>query len=513
VSLSLVLILGLGITLRVLFFPQIPPGLNQDEASAAYEAYSLLLTGQDRWGNPWPIYFPGWGSGQNALYSYLSIPIIWQWGLTRFSTRLVNLLLGILTLPLLYLCVRQTYSRRAALLSTLLLAVLPWHVMMSRWGLESNLLPFFLLLGVYSIHRALTPASPRLSIVLALVPWAICLYAYGLACLLIPPFLLLIFMTYRRQVIADLRYWCGAITLFALLTFPFLLFLVKNNLLHQALGFEQFLPFSIPLLLSQRLDQTNTGLLEGLIPNLKFVLNGFNDHLIWNSPQYFLPLGITGLPLLLAGLLQGGQKPSDDRADLFRLWIWAAVPLLLTVTLNLNRANGLLIPVLVLTVVGFESIRVAIVNLKLRKLLVRSTACWLALNTIFFGSYYLSTQDAYSDRAAVDFQAGLDNALAVATELATPTEAIFVTPKIPLNYVYVLFWRRIHPHDFHRQAHYTIEEGTFAVHNWQNFYFDRPSLQRRSQPTFIYVLQASEPPLCASAPLYQTQLWQVGRCQ
>ncbi len=203
---SLIDILVLGIVLRVIFFPHIPPGLNQDEASAAYEAYSLLLTGQDRWGNPWPIYFPGWGSGQNVLYLYLTIPIIWRWGLNLFSTRLINLIFGILTLPLLYLYVWLTFNRRIALISMLFLAVLPWHVMMSRWDLESNLLSFFLLLGLYTVHLALTVLRPQVWISSAFVPWAICFYAYGTSLLLIPALMLLVLAAYRDRFIAHKGY-------------------------------------------------------------------------------------------------------------------------------------------------------------------------------------------------------------------------------------------------------------------------------------------------------------------
>ena len=60
-------VLALGVVVRVWHFPSVPPGLNQDEAASAYEAYSLAETGCDKWGNHLPIYFPAWGSGQNEL--------------------------------------------------------------------------------------------------------------------------------------------------------------------------------------------------------------------------------------------------------------------------------------------------------------------------------------------------------------------------------------------------------------------------------------------------------------
>lgn len=110
--LVLLVIIIVGILLRVYQFTDIPPSLHQDEASAGYEAYSLLLTGKDRWGNSWLSYFPSWSTGQNVLYSYLSIPIIKFFGLNPLTTRLVSLIFGILTLPLLYLTIEPIFDLR-----------------------------------------------------------------------------------------------------------------------------------------------------------------------------------------------------------------------------------------------------------------------------------------------------------------------------------------------------------------------------------------------------------------
>src|SRR5579875_2298209 len=107
----LLVVLATGAFLRLYRFPSVPAGLNQDELSAAYEAYSLSLLGTDRWGHKWPVYFPSWGSGQNVLQSYLSIPVIKLFGLTPLAVRLVPLVLALGTLPLLYLFVARQYDR------------------------------------------------------------------------------------------------------------------------------------------------------------------------------------------------------------------------------------------------------------------------------------------------------------------------------------------------------------------------------------------------------------------
>ena len=77
-----------GALLRFLCLGSFPPGLNQDEASIGFDAWSLLRWGMDRNGGAWPVLFVSWGSGQNVLYAYLSLPCLALFGLNTVSLRL-----------------------------------------------------------------------------------------------------------------------------------------------------------------------------------------------------------------------------------------------------------------------------------------------------------------------------------------------------------------------------------------------------------------------------------------
>lgn len=52
-------IAAVGIFIRLIEFTNVPSGFNQDEAFAAYEAYSLLNFGVDSYGYTNPVYFVG----------------------------------------------------------------------------------------------------------------------------------------------------------------------------------------------------------------------------------------------------------------------------------------------------------------------------------------------------------------------------------------------------------------------------------------------------------------------
>lgn len=66
-------IIAAGCAVRLFALGSIPCGLNQDEAFAGYNAWALLHYGVDSSGYHNPVYFTAWGSGMNALESYLMI--------------------------------------------------------------------------------------------------------------------------------------------------------------------------------------------------------------------------------------------------------------------------------------------------------------------------------------------------------------------------------------------------------------------------------------------------------
>ena len=87
-------LLILGFFLRVYAIGTLPYGLNQDEASSLYEAWSLLRSGIDRNGNAFPVLLVSWGSGQNALLSDLAIPFVALLGPVPLAIRLPGAILS-----------------------------------------------------------------------------------------------------------------------------------------------------------------------------------------------------------------------------------------------------------------------------------------------------------------------------------------------------------------------------------------------------------------------------------
>ncbi|WP_148449203.1 hypothetical protein [Paenibacillus ihuae] len=80
--------------------------MNQDEASIGYDAYAILHYGIDRSGVHLPIHLTAWGSGQNALYAYLSMPFLLLFGLTPLSVRALSAVMGLIGMLFFYLIMK-----------------------------------------------------------------------------------------------------------------------------------------------------------------------------------------------------------------------------------------------------------------------------------------------------------------------------------------------------------------------------------------------------------------------
>lgn len=139
----------IGFSIRFFWHNISPPGFTADEAVFGYNAYSLLQTGKDEFGTSWPIALRAFGDWRPALYSYLSIPFIYFFGLTEISVRMPSILLGSATiLVVMWIANILTGNKIATILAGLFLALSPIHVLISRFADMSTLSTFFLGVGV-----------------------------------------------------------------------------------------------------------------------------------------------------------------------------------------------------------------------------------------------------------------------------------------------------------------------------------------------------------------------------
>ena len=152
----LLAIIALALFLRVFRLSDVPPGVNQDEASIGFTAYSLLQTGRDEYGHVLPLSFQSFGDWKLPLYIYTTIPFVATLGMSELAVRLPSTIAGILTVIVAFFLVYELFrSYRLSLLASLLLAISPWHLHLSRVESESNVAVFFTATGFLLLLKGL----------------------------------------------------------------------------------------------------------------------------------------------------------------------------------------------------------------------------------------------------------------------------------------------------------------------------------------------------------------------
>lgn len=86
---------------------------NADEAAHGYNAYSLLKTGRDEYGQPFPIRFKSFGEYKMPLYSYISIPFIAAFGLSVDTVRAPNMVASLIFPIAIYMLAAAMFKRRS----------------------------------------------------------------------------------------------------------------------------------------------------------------------------------------------------------------------------------------------------------------------------------------------------------------------------------------------------------------------------------------------------------------
>jgi 4-amino-4-deoxy-L-arabinose transferase-like glycosyltransferase len=450
----IVLLTLIAFVLRIWQFGAYPPGLNPDEASIGYESYAILHAGIDRNGTPYPVHLIAWGSGQNVLYAYAAMPFIGALGLTAFSTRLPMLFVGVLSIPLLWYVARATFGKRVAEMAALFLCLSPWHIMLSRWALESNLLVFTFLLAYAMLLRALRRPGWLIG---ACGMFALSLYAYGTAYLAIAVFALGALFILWKTLRPTLRVLLISGSLFALLAAPIAVFVLLNTF-KLVPNTVMLGPIGIPRMPSAPRYETITlffhadgwAQIKANAGRLATLLWAQDDTLIWNAlPGIGFAYGPISLMLAGVGLIFGLRQRHKHAVQL--LFLWTLIGLLVGVVQepNINRINILLLPLHLWAAVTVGTL-LAWLWSRWVVALALTTAC-----AVFLNAYFVEDQA----KIAEQFFDGLPQSLALATQL--PGERVCVTDQANMPYIYVLFAERTDPHVFVQTVKYADPSVAF----------------------------------------------------
>lgn len=438
-------VFALAVVVRVYRFGGVPSGMNQDGAMAAVDAHALADYGTDRFGMWMPAYFTAWGYGQmSVLMSWLMVPFIKLFGLSVVTSRLPMLLASLAGIWVLYRFTERLFGRTAALITLLFLAVNPWHIMQSRWALECNLLPHFLLFSVYFLYRGV---EKRAYLYISMVFFALTMYTYGIAFFSVP--LLMLALCVYLLVKKRIKPWeaGAAAAVYFAIAWPIFAVVVINTFKLQTLYTPfvtvPFFPDSIrtndlvvysPDFIGQLLHNVRSFVDMALLERGDFswsFVPGYGHMYLFTLPFTLLGLWAFARRRRLAAEAEGGEaapaplpmaeEPSAASGRFFlAAWLCAALFTGLMVNgVNTNRINIIFYPMCVLASLG---ILYAVTRTARGGRLAVAVSLAFALGFAGFTSAYFGE---HSQVLARDFCSGLPEAIEYAD--AQDADYVYVT--------------------------------------------------------------------------------------
>lgn len=193
-----ILIILLGVFLRVYKLDKFPSSLFGDEVDVGYQAYSILKTGKDYFGQSWPISFHSISDWRTPLFLYADVPFIAVFGLNEWGVRLCPAFFGIITLPFFYLLIKKLFKdKKTALLGMFFLVISMWHLQYSRAAFEVTLMLFLIIAAVYFFLIGLERWK---YLILSAVMFALTPYSYNTAKFFIPLFIVFLIIIFRNEL-------------------------------------------------------------------------------------------------------------------------------------------------------------------------------------------------------------------------------------------------------------------------------------------------------------------------
>ena len=355
----LVIITIIGVLARIVNLSTDPRGLHQDEAFSAYNSWAVLNYGIDSVGDVRPVYYTAWGSGMSILYSYFTMPLFKLLGVSVWTIRLPQAIMGALCIPVMYgLCKELFESEWNALVCAALLCINPWHIQQSRVAIDACLAVPIFLIAMYFWARYLN--GKRKSIFPAAFFFGLTLYSYALMWIIVPSVIVITFLFYSRRFSFDPKLFIAAIILFVM-ALPLMLFVLVNRGIIPEINGKLF---TIPKLMSARINEFDFHtwvIKERFLSFVDMLFITGHDERWWISNAKVGSFYYISVPFIVIGLvyhLVWFVKTLIKKEKLplhFLFAIWFGVSFILGSLLELvkyHKVNYIMIPMVFYTALG-----------------------------------------------------------------------------------------------------------------------------------------------------------------
>lgn len=353
-----------------------------------------------------------------------------------------------------------------------LLTISPWHIMMSRWGLESNLAPGFLVFGLLFFIQGIKNEKFFL---LSAFFYGLSLYCYATIWPIVPFIVLLqvIYLLYVRK--AKVTKWTVASgILLGILAIPVFLFLLVNK---GMIGEIVTPVLSIPKLVVMRDGEISVDQIGKKTENLLSILVNENDGRYWNSTEQFGLYYKCFLIFAVIGLLyciKGGYRSLKTR--IYDGYVFIGIQFLtvfvlgMLIYVNVNRINCIHISIIIFMADGIYHVQQMIRNdLKYIKEITIAgfLLCFLLFEHFYFGEYARDIGRMFQD--------GIEPAVRYAENLAGEKNTIYVDKSI--FYPKVLVFSKLTPEEYRETVQYANYPAVYLKINTCGNYMFGTSLE------------------------------------
>lgn len=493
------LLLGIVLLAGILRFYQLgsnPPSLTWDEVAWGYNAYSFGIDGKDEFGRLLPYTFlESFGDFKPPVYAYLDIIPVKLFGLTEFATRFPSALFGTLTVLLTYFLVKQLFKKSPqasayGLFSSLVLAVSPWHIMLSRAAFEANVATFFLVSGVTCFLYWIEKRGWFLF--LSVLAFALSLYTFNSARIVAPLLVLMLAISFWKKLWQYKKDVIIAAVVGLIIVLPLVPFLVSPQ---AGLRYKEVNIFSDPKIVetaNQEILNDHNAWWSNILHNRRIAyLSAYTKHYFDNlSPQFLF--------------IKGDGNPKFSTQDVGELYLWCLPFFLIGIFLLFRKREGywwiipawLLLGIVpaataretphalriettlptfqILVAYGFINAMVFLKH-RFKKKIFNTIVVVLAALYLINISYFLHGYFAhYGWLYAGEWQYGYKESIAYVKSHQQQYDKIFISDILGRPYVYYLFYLQIPPQEFRKDAHITRDEFGFVnVQSFGKYYFTR----------------------------------------
>ncbi len=493
------LILIVAAVIRLWQFGKVPVGLDWDEASLGYNAFSILHTGRDEYGKWLPVILQSFGDYKPALYAYLIIPFISFMGLTVEAVRLPSALAGIATVALTYFLAKKVCnSEKMGLLAMLLLAISPWHIQFSRIGFESNVGLFF---NVALVTFFVYGLKKHWLLFLSAICFALSIYTYQSEKVFTPLIALLVMSIWWKDIWKlPKKTIIVTIALAVVLLAPMVQFMITDkNAFARAAGvsvFSQANGFTVQSSDKVLADKEVGDKVGAILDNRRVLMvkTIIGNYLVHFDPNWLFVTGVNTrhrapnmgllylweLPFLLIGIYQLLFSKLDRKYKylIFGWFLLAPVPAAVTTGVP-HEVRVLNILPMFQIFTGFGILTVSSYVKQWEKLIQVAfmVVCigFISLNIAYYFDQYFVQQNYY---AARDWRYGYQDAVKYVASQAQNYDSILVSNKnlMDQSYIFFLFYLQYPPQLYQQSVAQGMEQGDDHAFGKYEFRFVDPNM-------------------------------------